>query len=84
MCIRDRIYSIVAVIFVSYICVIMDDNFFKMVFAGIFVLIGLVGVFLFFQLEAETDDRRSIKRYMDSKGKAPVPRSWREQMGKGI
>lgn len=39
---------------------------------------------MFMQMEAEVADQRQIEAYMDSRGKAPLPRSWRDKVGKGI
>ena len=32
----------------------------------------------------DQSDRREIKAYVESRGKAPVPRSWRGKIGDGI
>ena len=39
---------------------------------------------MFLQMEAEVEDRRQIQEYMDSRGKAPLPSSWRSKLGDGI
>ena len=35
-------------------------------------------------MEAETSDRKAVKKYMDTRGKAPIPPSWRGKIGDGI
>ena len=62
----------------------MGDNFFKIFFICCFVLLFIVGGVMFFQMERQSEDQRSIKRYVESRGKAPVPRAWREKIGGGI
>ncbi len=62
----------------------MGDDFFKLFFGGAFLLIVLVGGVMFLQMEAEAEDKRAIKNYLESRGKAPIPRSWRERIGDGI
>lgn len=39
---------------------------------------------MLFQMEAEQEDIREVNRYMFSKGKEPMPKSWKSQVGKGI
>ena len=62
----------------------MNDNFFSIFFGGIFLLITVVGALMFLDLEAEQENIREVNRYMFSKGKEPLPRSWRDKVGKGI
>lgn len=62
----------------------MDDNFFSIFFGSIFLLITVVGALMFLDLEAEQEDIRQVNRYMMSKGKEPLPRSWKSKVGKGI
>ena len=62
----------------------MGDSFFKVFFASCFVILFLAGAIMIMQMQNESDDRSAIKRYMDSRGRAPVPSSWRSEVGKGI
>lgn len=62
----------------------MGDEFFKLFFGGAFLLIVIAGAVIFLQMEAEAEDKRAIKAYMDTHGKAPLPSSWREKVGSGI
>ncbi len=62
----------------------MGDNFFKIFFGVAFALIFAVGAIMVVQMDQEQDDRRAVKSYLDSKGKAPVPPSWRGKIGNGI
>ncbi len=62
----------------------MNDSFFKVFFISCFVILFLAGAIMLMQMEQETNDRKSVKAYMDSRGKAPLPSSWRGQLGDGI
>ena len=62
----------------------MGDNFFNIFFCSIFFLIAVVGALMFFQLEAEQENIREVNRYMFSRGGEPLPKSWRNKVGKGI
>ncbi|HQH27562.1 MAG TPA: hypothetical protein PLP17_09225 [Oligoflexia bacterium] len=62
----------------------MDDSFFKLFFICTFVLIFLAGAIMFFQMEAQSADSRAIKAYVESRGRAPIPPSWRNKIGAGI
>ena len=62
----------------------MGNGFFHIFFAGIFLLLTIAGAIMFLQIEHETEDKRAVNRYMFSKGAAPLPASWRSQVGKGI
>lgn len=62
----------------------MGDNFFKIFFVACFFLLFAAGALMFLQMEAESEDQRAIKAYMDSRGAAPLPRSWRDKVGRGI
>jgi len=62
----------------------MGDNFFKLFFGGAFLLIIIVGGVMFLQMEAEAEDKRAIKAYIESRGKAPLPKTWRQKIGDGI
>ena len=62
----------------------MEDSFFKVFFISCFVILFVAGGILFLQMEKESADRRQIKQYLDSRGKAPIPGAWREKIGSGI
>ena len=62
----------------------MDNGFFHLFFAGIFVLLIAAGAIMFFQMEHETEDKRAINKYLFTNGAAPLPASWRDKVGKGI
>ncbi len=62
----------------------MDDNFFSLFFGAIFFVLIVVGALMFVQLETEQENIREVNRYMFSKGKEPLPKSWKNQVGKGI
>ncbi len=62
----------------------MGDSFFKIFFISCFVLLFLAGGIMFLQFEQESADKREVRAYLDSRGKAPVPRAWRGKIGDGI
>ncbi len=62
----------------------MGDSFFKVFFISCFVILFLAGAIMLMQMEQETSDRKAISAYMNSRGKTPLPRSWRSERGKGI
>jgi hypothetical protein len=62
----------------------MGDTFFKSFFFGIFILIGLVGLITFLHMEKKATDHREQRMYIESKGAAEMPASWRRQVGRGI
>ena len=62
----------------------MGDDFFKIFFIAIFVLLFLVGAVMFLQMEQKTADERAERAYMESRGKTPLPPGWRDQVGSGI
>ncbi len=62
----------------------MGDTFFKIFFVCCFAILFLAGAIMFLQMEAATEDKRQIDRYMNSRGKAPLPSSWRDKVGDGI
>lgn len=62
----------------------MGDSFFKAFFISCFVLLFIVGAFLFLQLQRAQDDAKAERAYLNSRGKAPVPSSWEGKVGKGI
>ena len=62
----------------------MNDNFFTLFFGGIFFVLIVVGALMFVQLETEQENIREVNKYMFSKGKEPLPKSWRNKVGKGI
>ena len=62
----------------------MGDSFFRVFFISCFVLLFLVGLIMFLQMEKQTADSREISAYLESHGKAPIPRAWRGKMGDGI
>ena len=39
---------------------------------------------MFLQMEAESEDKLAVRKFIDARGNAPVPRSWRDEIGKGI
>jgi len=69
----------------------IDNNSFE-VLAYFMKLLG-IGLVLFFVIYAgvlvavtksNVDDSRAIKRYVSSRGAAPVPKTWRSKLGEGI
>jgi hypothetical protein len=62
----------------------MGNGFFHIFFAGLFLLLFVAGAIMFYQMERETEDQRSINNYMYTRGAAPMPPSWRSKLGKGI
>lgn len=52
--------------------------------AGIFGVLLCLGVVLFFTHKTKHDDSTAIKRYLQTRGAAPVPKSWKEKIGDGI
>lgn len=62
----------------------MGNGFFHIFFAGLFLLLFAVGAIMFYQMEKETEDNRAINKYMFTRGAAPLPSTWRNQIGKGI
>lgn len=62
----------------------MGDSFFKIFFGACFVLLTIAGAVMFVSMQKETVDRREIKRFVESRGGAPMPRSWRDKIGEGI
>ena len=62
----------------------MEDSSFKIFFGAIFVLLFITGMVMFLQMEAETEDRIAVDNYLKSRGKAPIPASWRSKIGEGI
>ena len=62
----------------------MGDGFFKLFFIGCFLLLFTAGAIMFMQMEAESEDQRAIKNYLDTRGRSPVPPSWRSKIGDGI
>jgi hypothetical protein len=49
---------------------------------GLFIALGVTGYILV--IMQDIDDQKAIKEYMDSRGAAPIPRSWRGKIGEGI
>ncbi len=62
----------------------MGDDFFKNFFLIIFGVIIFAGVIMFLQMENRTEDSKQVSNYLKTKGKTPVPYSWRDKMGSGI
>ena len=62
----------------------MGDTFFKVFFIACFAILFFAGAIMFYSMEREAADERQIQRFIDSRGKAPLPRSWRGQVGDGI
>lgn len=62
----------------------MGDTFFKVFFIACFVILFIAGAVMFMQMQQETVDERAIDAYVSSRGKAPVPSSWRGKIGEGI
>ena len=62
----------------------MGNGFFHIFFAGLFFLLFAAGAIMYLQMEKETEDNRSINRYMFSRGAAPLPSTWKNKVGKGI
>ena len=51
--------------------------------ACVFVL-GLVGTVMIITMTQQSMDEQAINKYMQSRGSAEIPRTWRSEMGKGI
>ena len=55
-----------------------------------YLMLGIVGFFVIWggflvAFKKQTrDDSVAIKKYLNSRGSAPVPQSWREKIGQGI
>lgn len=62
----------------------MGDTFFKIFFICCFVILFGAGAIMFISMEREAEDQRQIERFIESRGKAPVPKSWRGRIGDGI
>jgi hypothetical protein len=62
----------------------MDDSFFKIFFIATFVLLFAAGAIMMFQMEKESSDSRAVKAFIESRGRSPVPASWRGKIGEGI
>lgn len=62
----------------------MGDAFFKVFFISCFIILFLAGGIMFYQMQAESLDKRQVERYVNSRGKAPVPSAWRGKVGDGI
>lgn len=60
------------------------DSFFRVFFIAVFVILFLAGAIMLVRMEQENENRREVTNYLNSKGKTPIPRSWRGKMGKGI
>lgn len=60
------------------------DSFFKTFFIAVFIILFVAGAFMMLQMEKENENRREVSQYMNSRGKTPMPRAWREKVGKGI
>lgn len=56
----------------------------KIFVIGTIVTLGLVGAAMLASMTAQTTDYMAVEKYMESRGKAQVPSSWRSKMGKGI
>ena len=53
-------------------------------FAGILVLLFIIGAFLVFASTREFDDKKQVNEYIESNGATPIPPSWKNKIGKGI
>ncbi len=62
----------------------MGDSFFKAFFFGTFLLIGLVGAISYLHMEKKSSDYRDQRLYIESRGAADMPSSWKKQIGRGI
>lgn len=62
----------------------MGDSFFKTFFFGMFFILGMVGLISFLHMEKKTSDYKDQRLYIESKGAAEMPSSWRKQIGRGI
>ncbi len=62
----------------------MGDTFFKTFFISIFAMMGLVGFLMFLRLEKAANDSKEQRYYIESRGRTPIPHSWRDKIGKGI
>jgi hypothetical protein len=54
------------------------------IIAGILGALFLFGALLLYVTLNQKDDSRAIKEYVESRGAAPAPSSWRGKIGKGI
>ena len=51
---------------------------------GALILILIIGSFFYVDQTTSSRDRREIKNYVESKGKAKIPSAWRDKVGNGI
>lgn len=56
----------------------------KVFVIGCFVVLGLIGTAMFMSMQVQSHDYGQVQEYLDSRGKAKIPSSWRAEMGKGI
>ena len=47
-------------------------------------MMGLVGFLMFLRLEKAANDSKEQRYYIESRGRTPIPHSWRDKIGKGI
>jgi hypothetical protein len=62
----------------------MNDGLLKAFFISCFAILFLAGAVMLFSMQQETENKREVQRYLDSKGKAPIPKAWRSKIGDGI
>ena len=53
-------------------------------FLSVFTILGIIGVSLFYYMEAKQDEEFAVERYLESKGKVPPPPALLKQIGNGI
>ncbi len=51
---------------------------------AVITLCGLGGLWIYIDITMDMDDADQVKAFIDSRGKGPVPPSWRGEVGKGI
>ena len=62
----------------------MGDNFFKIFFFAMFGLLGLVGLITVLRWEKESKDYKDQRMFIESRGAADIPDSWKGKIGGGI
>ncbi|MDR2337247.1 MAG: hypothetical protein LBE20_01185 [Deltaproteobacteria bacterium] len=56
----------------------------KWLFIIVFLFLCIFGGTIIFQEQNTAQEKREVTRYMNTKGAANIPKSWRETMGEGI
>jgi len=56
----------------------------KYAILGFIVVMSAFGVSVAFTAAINYSDERQVQEYIDSRGAAPIPRTWQGKIGKGI